>query len=129
MAAVSPASVAAWAFVMSVRINVRKRDGVTALDLEGRIILGPAADSVARAIQERIAQGTRKIVLNMGGVQQVDTAGIGTVVRCFVSMQRTGGGMVLVSVPDRVRLVFEMSRLFDAIPSAPTEEEGLLTLR
>jgi anti-anti-sigma factor len=68
-------------------------------------------------------------MLNMKGVQQVDTSGIGALVRCFATMQRMRGGMVLVSVPDRVRLVFEMSRLFDAIPSASTEEEGLLKLR
>ena len=114
---------------MSVRINIRKRDGITVVDLEGRIILGPAADSVTSALQNLIAQGTRAVVINMAALQQVDSSGISTVVRNFVSMQRAGGKMVMVAVPDRVRLVFEMSRLFDAIPSAPTEEDGLRSLR
>ena len=114
---------------MSVRIDIRKNGDVTILDLEGRIILGPAADSVTRVLQDLIAHGTRKIIVNMRGVQQVDSSGISTVVRSFVSMKRAGGRLVLVCVPPRIHMIFEMSRLFDAIQSAPTEEEGLLSFR
>src|SRR5271167_2813492 len=98
---------------MSVRITVRKNDDVTILDLEGRIILGPAADSVTRALQDLIAKGVRKIVLNMSGIQQVDTSGISTVVRSFVSIQRLGGTIVLACLSDRVRMVLDMTRLLN----------------
>ena len=71
------------------QISTRRTDDVVILDLEGRLVLGAATESLGNALQEAVAKGARRLLLNMKGVTQVDTTGISTIVRAFVSLQRS----------------------------------------
>ena len=113
----------------TVQISSRQADGATVLDLEGRIVLGPTTDVLGHALQDAIAKGTRKLLLNMQGVTQVDTTGISTIVRAFVSMQRAGGKFGLFNMSDRVRQILDMIRLLNVIPNFASEQEALARLR
>jgi anti-sigma B factor antagonist len=113
----------------TVQISSRRVEGATILDLEGRIVLGATADALSNTMQDGIAKGARKLLLNMKGVTQVDTTGISTIVRAFVSMQRAGGKFGLFHLSDRVRLILDMIRLLNVIPTFSSEEEALARLR
>jgi anti-sigma B factor antagonist len=111
------------------QISFRRLDDTTILDLEGRIVLGPITDVLSNTLQELIAKGARKLLLNMKGVTQVDTTGISSIVRAFVSMQRAGGKFGLFNLSERVRLILDMTRLLNVIPNSPNEAEALERLR
>jgi len=111
------------------QISPRRIDDVIILDLEGRIVLGPTTDALSGAMQDSIAKGSRKLLLNMKGVTQVDTTGISTIVRAFVSMQRAGGKFALYHLTERVRQILDMIRLLNVIPNFSSEEEALASLR
>jgi len=113
----------------TIRIATRKIDSVTILDLEGRLILGSATDSLGSAIQDAIAKGARKILLNLKSVTQVDTTGISTIVRGFVSLERSGGKLAVCNLAERVRMVLDLTRLLNVIPNFPDEAAGLDRLR
>jgi anti-anti-sigma factor len=113
----------------TVHIATRLCDDATILDLEGRLILGSATDSLGNRLQEVISKGSRKLLLNMKGVTQVDTTGISTIVRAFVSMQRAGGKLALFHLTDRVRMILDMTRLLNVIPNYSDEAEALARLR
>ena len=112
-----------------MQITTRTLDDVTVLDLEGRIVLGPDTEALGRALQDGIAKGSRKLIVNMKRVTQVDTTGISTIVRAFVSMQRLGGKFALMNLSDRVRQVLDMTRLLNVIPNYPDEAEAIARLR
>jgi anti-sigma B factor antagonist len=111
------------------QISTRLIDEVTIFDLEGRLILGASTDSLGNALQDAIAKGARKILLNMKLVTQVDTTGISTIVRAFVTLQRSGGKLGLFHVSERVRQILDLIRLLNVIPSFPNEAEALARTR
>lgn len=113
----------------TIRITTRKIEPVTIFDLEGRLILGSATDSLSSTLQEAIAKGTRKILLNMTAVSQVDTTGISTIVRAFVSLERSGGKLAVCHLSERVRMVLDLTRLLNVIPNFPDEAAALDRLR
>ena len=113
----------------NVQISTRRIDDATILDLEGRLILGAATDSLGNALQELIAKGTRKLLLNMRNVSQVDTTGISTIVRAFVSLERSGGKLGLFHISERVRMILDLTRLLNVIPSFADEAEALSKIR
>jgi anti-anti-sigma factor len=113
----------------AVQIAMRLVDDATVLDLEGRLILGPATELLSGRLQDLIAKGCRKLLVNMKTVTQVDTTGISTIVRAFVSMQREGGKLALFHMSDRVRMVLDMTRLLNVIPNYSDEAEALTHLR
>ncbi|HUK52803.1 MAG TPA: STAS domain-containing protein [Candidatus Binatia bacterium] len=114
---------------MSLQITTRTIDDVTVLDLDGRVVLGTDTEVLGRALQEGIAKGGRKLIVNMKRVSQVDTSGISTIVRAFVSMQRLGGKFVLLNLAERVRMVLDMTRLLNVIPNYGDEAEAIARLR
>jgi anti-sigma B factor antagonist len=114
---------------MSLQISIRKQEDFTILDLHGKIALGASTDSLSSHLQDSIAEGARKVLLIMAGVTQMDTSGISTIVRAFVSMERQGGKLALVSLAERQRMLFEMTRLLNIIPSFRSEPEALASLR
>ena len=113
----------------TVQISTRQIDDVIVLDLQGRLVLGPSTDLLGSALQDGIGKGTRKLLLNMKGVTQVDTTGISTIVRAFVSLQRSGGKLALFHVSERVRQILDLIRLLNVIPSFADEAEALAKIR
>jgi len=111
------------------QISTRRIDETLILDLEGRLVLGVATDSLGNALQEAIAKGQSKILLNMKLVTQVDTTGISTIVRAFVSLQRSGGKLGLFHVSERVRQILDLTRLLNVIPSFADEAGALSKIR
>lgn len=114
---------------MSLQITTRTLDDVTVLDLDGRIVLGADTEALGRALQDGIASGARKLIVNLKRISQVDTTGISTLVRAFVSMQRLGGRFALINLSDRVRQVLDMTRLLNVIPNYGDEAEAIARLR
>lgn len=106
---------------MSLEIQIRKRDGVTILELQGQVTAGRESDSLGNSLQELAAQGEKKVVINLAKVEKMDTSGISAMVRAFVSLGRDGGKLVLLNVHGRVRMVLEMTRLLNVFPNFDDE--------
>jgi len=113
----------------TLQIARRRIEDVTILDLEGRLILGQATEMLGNVLQEAAGKGTRKLLLNMKLVTQVDTTGISTIVRAFVSLQRSGGKLGLFQISERVRQILDLTRLLNVIPSYADEGDGLARMR
>ena len=69
--------------------------------------------------------GTRKLLVNLSGLVQVDSSGLATLVRSFVSMGCAGGMMRIVVPPGRVREVFEVTQLSRAMTCYMDEPSAL----
>ena len=77
-------------------INVRKRGSVQLIQLRGPLRMGPAVDSLRQAIEESLANGDTRLVLNLAEVSMIDSSGIGLVVRFLASTKQRGGSLKLV---------------------------------
>ena len=113
---------------MSLEISVRQRDAITILDLKGQVMAGKESDALGDRLQELAQQDKPKIVLNLAGVAKMDTSGISSVVRAFVSVDRKGGKLVLLNVRGYVRLVLDMTRLLRVLPTFEDEAAAIASL-
>jgi anti-sigma B factor antagonist len=107
------------------QINERAVGDVVILDLQGRITVSeesiPAADTVRRLL----ADGRRKILLNLAHVPFVDSLGIGDIARAFSVTERAGGILKLCGVTGQIRRVLDATRLSDVIDAFESEQSGL----
>jgi anti-sigma B factor antagonist len=60
-------------------------DGVSVVELDGRIVLGEESNSLRERLKSLVAAGKNKIVLNMANIQYIDSTGLGTLVAAHVS--------------------------------------------
>ena len=114
---------------MSLTIERRTTGDIVILDLRGRATIGGEADRLNETLRRELSSGTRKLVANLSGLQQVDSSGLAMLVRSFVSMGCSGGVMRLVVPPGRVREVFEVTQLSRAITCYADEESALASFR
>lgn len=81
-------------------IHQREREGVAILDLKGRLTVGPAATQVRDAIS-KLTASQNKIILNLEGVDYIDSTGLGTLVVCYTGTQKAGGALKLLNLNKR----------------------------
>jgi anti-sigma B factor antagonist len=98
---------------------------VTVLDLQGRVTIGRGNDLLGNELRELFDRGTRKLLINLIGVPQMDSSGLSTLVRSFVSLQRAGGSLKLMHPTGHVREVLELTRLLQSIPTFEDEAVAL----
>jgi anti-sigma B factor antagonist len=94
-----------------MRTAVRQVKGVSVLDISGRITLGEGNVMLREIIGDLLAKGNKKILLNLGEVEYVDSAGIGELVRSFTTIRNQGGQMKLVNLNKKVQDLLEATNL------------------
>ena len=77
---------------MSLEISHREREGVTLLDLKGRITAGEEAIAFREAFERHTGGEAPRLVLNMEHVDYVDSTGLGAMVMCSRRAANANGG-------------------------------------
>lgn len=114
---------------MGLEVSVRRIGNVTILDLHGRATIGVGNDVLNAKMRQTVESAAIRIVLNLSGLLQIDSSGISTIVRTFVTLGRRGGTLKLVSPKGRVREVLEVTHLLGAIPTFDNEQSALESFR
>src|ERR1051325_6019181 len=86
---------------MSLAISQRSREGITIIDLRGRLIVGDAVGGLREKIRELAAEGQSKIILNLEHVDYIDSTGLGTLVICYTTLQKAGGALKILNLSKR----------------------------
>ena len=110
---------------MHLKISMRQTGDVTIVDLDGRIVIGLDNDSLHKRLEELTQRGARKVLVNLTNVTHLDSSGISTIVRAFISMQHSGGSFKILHPGGHVREVLEVTHLTNAIPTFDDEAAAM----
>jgi len=111
-----------------VTITVRKAGNVAILDLAGPLKMGDAEQAFRERVEELISAGTRQLAINLAGVPEMDSSGIGALVRVFSATKTAGGKCKLFAAPKRVRQTLKMVRLDNVLELVEDEAAALASL-
>ena len=110
-----------------MNVNIRKQEGVTILDVKGRVI---GSDSLAlkHIIDEQIRAAEEKqvkILLNLEKVRMLDSSGLGVIVAVYTSVQRKGGRIALLHVGGNIKSLIVMAKLVTIFDRYDDEDEAV----
>jgi anti-sigma B factor antagonist len=97
---------------MPLKIDTREVAHVTILDIHGRIVLGEEIGHLRNAVRHLIADGKKKIILNLGGVDYIDSSGVGELVGSFTTVRNAGGELKLLNLTQKVHDVLHVTKLY-----------------
>jgi anti-sigma B factor antagonist len=97
---------------MPLKINQREVSHVTILDVHGRIVLGDEIGQVRDAVRNLIADGKKKILLNLAAVDYIDSSGVGELVGCFTTVRNAGGELKLLNLSQKVHDILNVTKLY-----------------
>ncbi len=108
-----------------MRIKERKRDGVAILELSGKLMGGPDADSFNMTLQTLIHEGIKNIIVNLERVKWVNSTGLGILISGYSTVRKNGGELKLLKVSERIENIFIVSKLYTVFESFEDEDEAL----
>lgn len=108
-----------------LEINERQAGDVTILDMSGSVRMGEGAVSLRNSIRGLNEQGKKKILLNLAGVKNIDSSGIGELIANYTTISREGGQLKLLSLTDKIRDLLVITKLLTVFDSFDNEAEAL----
>jgi anti-sigma B factor antagonist len=97
---------------MRLTIETREVAHVTILDVKGRIVLGEEIGELRDEVHKLIAQGKKKIILNLAEVDYIDSSGVGELVGCFTTLRNAGGELKLLNLSQKVHDILNVTKLY-----------------
>jgi len=110
---------------VSVKLNNRQVGDVTVIDAAGRITLGEGTSTLRDAIRDSVSGGHKKILLNLGEVNYIDSSGIGELVSAFTTVTNQGGQLKLLSLNKRIQDLLQITKLYTVFEAHDDEATAI----
>jgi len=111
---------------MILKIEKRQMEnGVTVIELGGRIALGRESGHIEPEVVGAIAGGARVIIVDLSGVSHIDSTGIGIMAYCFGKATQRGADLRIAGAKSNVLDLFRITRLVKVIPFFPDVNSAL----
>jgi anti-sigma B factor antagonist len=110
---------------MDLKIETGEAEGVAIVSCRGRIIFGEEATALRDTLKYLIGKKTRNILLDLSGVNYIDSGGLGTLVGAYSSARAAGTDIKLAGIGQRVRDVLQITKLVTVFEVYDSEKEAL----
>ena len=111
-----------------MHVDIRQTGDVIIVDLQGRMVAGVGERMLRDVMNQLVAEGWKKLLLNLSGVSWIDSAGIGELVASMKMAGRFGVAVKLLRIGDRVKHVLSISQILPLLDVYEDEEEALREL-
>src|SRR5437588_2285678 len=115
-------------FSVQLSLSTRTVHGLMVMDCEGRVVFGEESASLRDNVKNLISQNNH-IVLNLGGVNYIDSGGLGTLVALYTTARNGGGAIKLAALTQRVGDLLQVTKLLTVFEVFDTVEEAVMSFR
>ncbi|PYP82618.1 MAG: anti-sigma factor antagonist [Blastocatellia bacterium AA13] len=108
-------------------MDIRERvvNGISVLDISGKISLGEGDLKIKDRIKDLLADGQRRILLNLAEVSYIDSAGLGSLISSYATVKREGGSLKLVNLTKRVKDLLAITKLITVFDTFEDENSAV----
>jgi anti-sigma B factor antagonist len=114
---------------MSAKITTRHVEGTTVLEVGGRIMLGEGGVALRDAIQETLKTGTKKLIVDMGGVNYMDSSGVGELTAAYTSARNKGCELKLLHLTRKIDDLMQITKLATIFDIYSNEQHALSSFK
>lgn len=107
-----------------MHLATRQVGDVSVIDVTSRNI-GGHAPSIRDAVQRLHAEGKIRIVLNLAGLEYLDSAGLGDLVTCNIRSAQSGRPLKVAAIQPRIEQLLKTTRLATTFDRYATVEEAI----
>jgi anti-sigma B factor antagonist len=110
---------------MSLKMSTREVKDIVIIDLNGRITMGEPCAAIRDEIHDQIANGIRKVVLNLADVSYIDSAGLGELTAAYTSVKNRDGQLKLLNLIKRVQDLMQITKLYTVFDVYDDEKKAI----
>src|SRR5215472_10820263 len=108
-----------------MKASTRQVNGVTIVDLSGRITLGEGSVILRDTVRDLLGKGQKKILLNLGDVSYIDSSGIGELVSAYTTVRNQGGDLRLLNLTKKVHDLLQITKLYTVFDVKDDERKAI----
>ncbi len=109
-----------------MQISERTVGDVVIVDVSGKVTLGDGGDVMLRdKMRSLIQQEHKKVLLNLGDVSYVDSAGLGEIVQSYATVTKNGGKLKLLNVTKRIKDLLSITKLLTVFECHDNEADAV----
>lgn len=108
-----------------MKYEVLEKGNVTVIKLSGRITLGSGDVKLRDKLVEELEKGKKKIVIDLGEVSFMDSAGLGELVAAYTSAKRHGAQVKLSNLTKKIDDLLDITRLSSVFETYNSTEEAV----
>jgi anti-sigma B factor antagonist len=110
---------------VALKMTNRDVNGVSVVALDGRIVLGEESNALREKVKALMAEGKKKVVLNMDNITFIDSAGLGTLVAAHHSVKTQGASLRLCHLGSKFQEVLQITKLLTVFDVYNSEAEAV----
>jgi len=114
---------------VNLKVSTRQVDGVSIVDCSGRITLGEGSIVLRDTVKDLLSKGQRKILLNLGDVNYIDSSGIGELVSAYTTARNQGGELKLLKLTKKVHDLLQITKLYTVFDVKDDEAAAVKSFR
>ena len=114
---------------MNLKVSTRQVDGVSIVDCSGRITLGEGSIVLRDTVKDLLSKGQKKILLNLGDVNYIDSSGIGELVSAYTTARNQGGELKLLKLTKKVHDLLQITKLYTVFDVKDDETAAVKAFR
>jgi len=114
---------------VNLKVSTRQVDGVSIVDCSGRITLGEGSVVLRDTVKDLLSKGQKKILLNLGDVNYIDSSGIGELVSAYTTAKNQGGELKLLKLTKKVHDLLQITKLYTVFEVKDDEAASVKSFR
>jgi anti-sigma B factor antagonist len=114
---------------VALTIASREVDGVTVLDLSGRITLGEGSVQLRNAVRDLISKGQKGILLNLEDVNYIDSSGLGELVSAYTTAKNQAASLKLLKLTKKVHDLLQLTKLYTVFDTFDDEAVAIASFK
>jgi anti-sigma B factor antagonist len=115
--------------VVSLKTSTDVRQNVAIVRLAGDITLGEASGQLRDAVKETLAAGHKAVLLDLGGVAYIDSAGLGELVGCYATASKHEATLKLLNLQKKVQGLMQITKLTTVFETFENEADAIRSLQ
>ena len=110
-----------------MQTTIRDRAGIKMLHLNGRLMGGPETEQFKTTLKELIDANHSRFLIDLGGVDWLNSSGLGALICSYVRVTRSGG-LIAFTGTDKVQQLIEMTCLHEVLDVYESTEDAVAYL-
>ena len=112
-----------------MKINRVERNGITIIQPKGKITIGEGDVLLREEITKLLAEDKKKLVLDLGEVSYMDSAGVGELVSVYTSVKNRGGELKLAALTKKIKDLLSITQLMTIFDTYEAPEEAIASFK
>lgn len=108
-----------------LKLQPKEHGGIVTLRVQGKLMGGPDADVFRSTIYDLIERDKKKIIVDLGSVNWVNSTGIGILTSSFTTLRKNGGDLKLIHVSEKIQSILYVTKLNLIFECFDSEEEAI----